>query len=161
MRLSVSVILNIFTSVLWKKTMLYYCLDFWSRGLLFWCLGFVGSLAIKFTSMNNQPCMVRPTIIDFNSDELHYCPLVNSISRCIGSCNTVEDLFRRICVPSETEGMKLKVFNIIKGIIESKTLNSNGDNCPCKYTKINETLGMWRRLWLESWYMCLQVWQKL
>ena len=45
-----------------------------------------------------------------------------SIHWCDGSCNIIEDLFGRICVPNEIEGLNLKVFNVIKRINESKTL---------------------------------------
>ena len=34
-------------------------------------LGFGGSLTTECVSMNNQPCMVRPTLVDLNLDELH------------------------------------------------------------------------------------------
>lgn len=45
-----------------------------------------------------------------------------SIHWCDGSCNIIEDLFGRICVPNEIEGLNLKVFNVIKRINESKAL---------------------------------------
>ena len=60
-------------------------------------LCFSGSLAIKCISMNDQACLVRPTLIDLNLDELHYQPFITSMIRYKGSCNTVEDLFGRIC----------------------------------------------------------------
>lgn len=48
--------------------------------------------------------------------------IIISMNRCNRSCNTVEDPFARICVPNKIEGMNLKVFNLIKGINESRTL---------------------------------------
>ena len=65
--------------------------------LLLVLLCFSGSLAIKYISMNDQACLVRPTLIDLNLDELHYQPFIISMIRYKGSCNTVEDLFGRIC----------------------------------------------------------------
>ena len=44
------------------------------------------------------------------------------MSRCNVNCNTVEDPSRRICVSNKIEYVNLKVFNIVKGINESKTL---------------------------------------
>ena len=38
--------------------------------LVLMLLGFGRSLAIKCVSMNSQSCMVRPTLIDMNPDEL-------------------------------------------------------------------------------------------
>ena len=51
--------------------------------------------------MKNQPCLDRPTITDLNPDELHYYPLIISLNRCDGSCNTVEDPFGRIWVTNK------------------------------------------------------------
>ena len=45
-----------------------------------------------------------------------------SLNKCNGSCNTLDDPFRRIWVPNKTEYVNSKVFNMIKGINEAKTL---------------------------------------
>ena len=44
------------------------------------------------------------------------------MNSCDGSCNTMEDPFDRICIPNKMKDVNLKVFNMIKGINESKTL---------------------------------------
>lgn len=72
--------------------------------------------------MNNQPYMVRLALINLNRDELHYYSYIISLEMCDGSCDTAEDPFCRMCVSNKTEGVYLKVFNIIKEINESKTL---------------------------------------
>ena len=73
-------------------------------------------------SLNNQPCMNRPTLIDLDSDEynqgLHYHPFTINVDRCNGSCNTLDDPSHRICVPDKTEDVSLNVFNIITRINE-------------------------------------------
>ena len=79
-------------------------------------LGFGRSLTINCVFMNNQPCTARPTLIDLNPGELHYYPFTVSLYGCDGSCNTVEDLFVKICVPNKTKDLNFKVFKIIKGI---------------------------------------------
>ena len=56
-------------------------------------LGFRGLLTTKCISMNNQPCTVRMMLIDLNPNEIHYYPLMVSLGRCGGCCNTVEDPF--------------------------------------------------------------------
>ena len=45
-----------------------------------------------------------------------YIPFIISINRCDGSCNSLEYLFGRMDVPNKIEGVKLKIFNLIKGI---------------------------------------------
>ena len=39
-----------------------------------------------------------------------------------GSCNTLNNLSNKVCLPNETEDLNLNVFNMITGINESKTL---------------------------------------
>ena len=39
-------------------------------------LSFSGYLATKCVSLNNQPCMTRPTVFDLNPVELTYCPFI-------------------------------------------------------------------------------------
>ena len=39
------------------------------------------------------------------------------MNRCNGSCNTVEDLFGRICFPNKIEHLNLNVLSIVKGIL--------------------------------------------
>ena len=88
-------------------------------------LGFSGSLATKRISLNNEPYLARSISIDLNLDYLsqglcHYSFMI-SLGRCGGSCNTFGDLSCRTCVPNETEGVNLNVFNTITRINESKT----------------------------------------
>ena len=85
-------------------------------------LVFGGSLSTKRVSMNNKPCLVRPTIIDLNADEIDYYPCIVSLDRCYGIRNTVEDLFGTVWVLNKIEDINLKIFTMIKGISELKTL---------------------------------------
>ena len=66
--------------------------------------------------------MVRQTLIYMNLDELYCYQFIISINRCHGSCNDIVGLFGRISVPNNMEDVKLKVFNMIKEINESRTL---------------------------------------
>ena len=72
--------------------------------------------------MNNQKCSVRPTLIHFNFDEIHYYPFIISQERCNGTYNTADYPFGRMCVSNKREDVNLKVFNMIKRLKESKTL---------------------------------------
>ena len=55
--------------------------------------------------------MIRPTPIDLNPVELDYLSFMISLDKCNGSCNAVDDLSTKICVPSETKDMIDKKFN--------------------------------------------------
>ena len=43
----------------------------------------------KCLFLNDEPCMVRPTLIDMNPNELKYCPFMISLNKCTGSCNVL------------------------------------------------------------------------
>ena len=91
-------------------------------------------------SLSNQKCMIQPTIINLllinlhlneYCQEFHYCPFAVNLDRCVGSCNTLNDLSNKLCVPSKTEHLNLSMFNMITGINESKTLTKY-ISCECK-----------------------------
>ena len=61
----------------------------------------------------------------------HYYPFTVKLDRCVGSCNTLNDLSNKVCVPNKTEDLNLSMFNMITGINESKTLTKH-ISCECK-----------------------------
>ena len=65
------------------------------------------------------------------SQEFHYYPFVVKLDRCPGSCNTINDVSNKVCVPSKTEDLNLSKFNMITEINESETL-TNHISCECK-----------------------------
>ena len=43
----------------------------------------------KFMFLNDEACIVRPTLIDLNRVELKYYPFIISLDKCSGSCNVL------------------------------------------------------------------------
>ena len=64
----------------------------------------------KCISLNNQLCMARAMVINLNPNKhnqgLHHYPLMVSLDRCNGSCNTLNDLSSKICVPKKSRKIK-------------------------------------------------------
>ena len=60
----------------------------------------------KCMSLSNQRCMIQLTLIILHpneySQEFHYYPLAVKLDRCVGSCNTLNDLSNKVCVPNKT-----------------------------------------------------------
>ena len=52
-------------------------------------LSFSVSLATKCMFLNDELCIVRPTLIDMNPVELKYYPFMISINKSTGSCNVL------------------------------------------------------------------------
>ena len=64
-------------------------------------IGFNSSLAHiadqnKCLSLNNESCMVRPTLIYLNPFKLRYYPCKVNLDKCSGSCNSGNDLCLKI-----------------------------------------------------------------
>ena len=78
----------------------------------------------KCVSLSNKKFKIQPTVINLHSNEysqeLHYYPFKVKLDRCAGSCNTLNDLSNKVCVPNKAEDLNLSVFNMITGINESK-----------------------------------------
>ena len=57
--------------------------------------------------------MIQPTLINLHpneySQEFHYYPYVVKLDRCVGSCDSLNDLSYKVCVPNETEDLNLSV----------------------------------------------------
>ena len=85
-----------------------------------------GSNHKKCTSLSNQKCMTQPSIINLHpneySQEFHYYPFAVKLDRCVGSCNTLNDLSNKVCIPNKTEDLNLSVFNMMTDINQLITL---------------------------------------
>ena len=90
----------------------------------------------KWITLSNQKCKIQTTFINSYpnqyNQEIHYYPFSVKLDRCFGSCNTINDLSNKICIPSKTEDLNLGFYNLITGINKSKTLTKH-ISCECKY----------------------------
>ena len=84
--------------------------------------------------LNNQKCEIQPTFINLHPHEYSqepYCyPFTVKLDKFVGSCNTLDDLSKKVCVPDKAEDSNLSMFNMITGINESKTLTKH-ISCKC------------------------------
>ena len=76
--------------------------------------------------------MIQPSLITLYSNEynrkFHYYPFVVTLDRCVGSCNTLNNLSNKVCLPNKTEDLNIYVFDMITGkkwINNFKILNKN------------------------------------
>ena len=66
------------------------------------------------------------------------------LDRCVESCNTINDLSNRVCVPNKTEDLNLSMYNMITELNESKTLTNHiswKSKCKLDGTKCNSNHG--------------------
>ena len=66
------------------------------------------------------------------------------LDRCVGSCNTLNDLSNKVCLPNKTEYLNLSVFNMITAINESKTSTKHiSCKCKCRFDRRKCNLDQW------------------
>ena len=97
-----------------------------------------GSNHTKCSSLNKPKRMIQPTLLKLhpnaNSQEFHYYSFEVKIDRCVGSCNTLNDLSNKVCVTIKTEDLTPSMFNMITEMNESKTLTMLiSGKCKCKF----------------------------
>ena len=66
-----------------------------------------GSNDTKCVSLSNQKWKIQPTLINLHpneySQEFNYYSFAVKLDRCVGSCNTINDLSNKVCIPNKTE----------------------------------------------------------
>ena len=93
-------------------------------------LSFSSSLArdqTKYLFLSDEPCIVRPTLIDLNPVELKCHPFIISLDKCSRSCNVLSP---KIFVPKETKDINVKAFNMIR----NKNDETYSRDCKCKFS---------------------------
>ena len=93
-------------------------------------LSFSSSLVCVRTKcqfLNDETCMVRPTLINLNPVEPKYYPFMISLDTCSGSCNV---LSTKLFVSKHTKDINIKAFNTIKNNNEAKAMTKH-ISCDC------------------------------
>ena len=116
-----------------------------------------GSNHTKYVSLSNQKCIIQPILINLHpneySQEFHYYQFAIKLDRCVGSCNTLNDLSNnKVSIPNKTEDLNLSVLRMITGTDESKTLTKHV-SCECK-CKLNGTKGNSNQWWNNDKCRC-------
>ena len=102
----------------------------------------------KQVLLSNQKYMIQPTLIKLHPNEysqnFYYYPFAIKLDRYVGSCNTLNDLSNKVCIPNKTEDLNLSVFNMITGINESKLLTKHiSCECKCKFDGTKCSSNQW------------------
>ena len=80
--------------------------------------------ALKFVSMNNEECKIRPEIINVSSDEPSFYPYSIEINKYIGSYN-INDI-----IPDIVKSINLNLFNLTSRTDETRHIEWHET---CKY----------------------------
>ena len=72
--------------------------------------------SLECVSMKNQEFKTRAKIIDVNTDEPVLYPFSIKVNKCCGSCNNINDIYDKLCVPDIIK----KVLNLMSRINETR-----------------------------------------
>ena len=117
---------------------------------------FFGSLSsvnpLKCVSINNQECKVRPKIVNINSNEPIFYPFSIKTSKCIGSCNNVNDPYARLCVPDAVKNLNVKVFSLMLRTNETRHIEWH-KTCKSK-CRLDASVCNYKQRWNEDKCRC-------
>ena len=108
--------------------------------------------SLECVSMNNQGCKIRTEIINLNTNEPIFYPYSTKINRCKGSCNTINDLYVKICVPDQIKNINVKVFNLLLRTNETRHIKWH-KTCKCKCT-LDTSIFNNKQRWNDDRYIC-------
>ena len=108
--------------------------------------------ALNCISVNNQECKVRPEMVDVSSNNPIFYPFSVKINRCSGNCNSINDLYARICVPDVVKNLNVKVFNLISRTNETRSIKSH-ETCKCIF-RLNKIICINKQKWNKDPCRC-------
>ena len=78
--------------------------------------------SLKCISLNNQEYKTRPQVENVNRDEPVFFPFSIETSKCSGSCNNINYMYAKICVPNVAKNLNVTVFNLMSKTNETRHL---------------------------------------
>ena len=81
--------------------------------------------------MKNEACKVRPEIVNVNSNEAVFYPFNIKTSKFSGKCNSINNLYAKICVPDVVKNLNIKVFSLMSRTKETRHTKWH-ETCKCK-----------------------------
>ena len=102
--------------------------------------------------MSNQPCKARPEVINVNSNNPIFYPFSIETSKCSGSCNDINDLYAKICVPDIVKKLDVKVFNLMSRTNEAVHREWH-ETCKC-HCRLDAIVCNNKQRWNKDKYRC-------
>ena len=108
--------------------------------------------SLECVSMNNQGCKTRTKIININNNEPVFYPFSIKVNKCSGSCNNINDLYSKLCVPDVVKNICVKVFNLILFTNQTKYIEWH-ETCKCK-SRLDSSVCSNKQRWNEDKCRC-------
>ena len=108
--------------------------------------------SLECVSMNNQEYKIRTEIINVNTIEPMLYPYSIKINNCKGSCNTINDLYAKLCIPDTFKNINVKIFNLISRTSETRHIEWH-KTCKCK-CRLDASICNHKQRWNEGKCRC-------
>ena len=122
--------------------------------LLISLFGIIKTKALECVSITNQKIMPRPKILDVNEGvgEALFYPYHVLVNKCIESCNTLDELMAKLCVPNIIKGINMKVYNFLMRLNETRNVLWH-ESCKC-VCKLNSSVCNSKQIWNSDTCRC-------
>ena len=105
--------------------------------------------------MDNQECKIRTEIINVNTNEPMFYPYSVKINKCKGSCNTINDLYAKLCFFDTIKNINVKVFNLMSRTNEKRHIEWH-KSCKCK-CRLDASVCNNKQIWNEDRCECKKL----
>ena len=117
-------------------------------------INIIKTKALECVSVIIQKCMPRPKILDVNEGvgEALFYPYNVLVNECSGSCNTLDNLMARLCVPNVIKGVNMQVYNFLMSLNETRNVlwhESGKSVC-----KLNSSIFNNKQIWNDDTCRC-------
>ena len=102
--------------------------------------------------MSNQESKIKPEVININSNEPLFYPYRILVDKCSGSCNNINDLYAKSCVPDVVKSLNFKVFNLMSRTNEKSHIGRY-EPCICK-CRLNASVCNNKQRWNKEKCRC-------
>ena len=108
--------------------------------------------SLKCVLMSNQESKIKPEVININSNEPLFYPYRILVDKCSGSCNNINDLYAKSCVPDVVKSLNFKVFNLMSRTNEKSHIGRY-ETCICK-CRLNASVCNNKQRWNKEKCKC-------
>ena len=110
--------------------------------------------ALECVSVVNQKCMPRPKILDVNEGvgEALFYPYDVLVSKCSGSCDTINNPMAKLCVPNVIKRVNMQVYNFLMRLNETRNVLWH-ESCKC-VCKLNSSVCNNKQTWNDDTCRC-------
>ena len=103
---------------------------------------------LECVSINNQKCKARPKIVNVNNNESVFCPYNIKVNKWSGSCNNINNLYAKLCIPDIIQSRHVKVLNLMQRINKTRHIIWH-ETCKC-VCRLTSSFCNSRQIWNEA-----------